>query len=130
LEKEPMESFIDNPDASYEQKQCLGKRTEVLNLAVTIRVGFIGGPVAHADRKKGDHRGCHVERGMSRFRKNPQASRQDSDNELAGCKEDGCKYGRCGDKPLFSSLLIHAFKPASGKFLSRANTLEFVIRHS
>ena len=55
-EEDPLDGLVDDPGAGDEEEHGLDEGGEVLDLAVAVGVGLVGGPVRDADGDEGDER--------------------------------------------------------------------------
>src|SRR5215510_9766903 len=81
-EKQPLKSFVDDPNAGKEQQAGFDKSGKVLDFAVTILVLGIGRLIGNSNRQE-RYNGCYqVQARMSGLGENSQASRAQANDDL------------------------------------------------
>ncbi len=102
LEKQPVDGFMNDPDAGREQQNGFEQRREILDLAMAIRVLTIGRARRHTDRKPGDTGSHQIQCGMGGFGQNTETARCEADDEFQTRQKDGSQYGTDRDEFLLA----------------------------
>ena len=88
-EEDPLDRLIDDPAAGDEKEDGLDEGGEILDLAVAVRMGFVGRAVRDADGDEGDERGDEVEPRMGGLGQDAERSAEEADDELHAGQAQG-----------------------------------------
>ena len=89
VKEQPLARFVNNPDASQQQKSGFEEGGEAFDFAVTILVVGVGRFVGNANREVGDYSGNQIEPRMRRLRQDAQAAGSRADHYLHQRDADG-----------------------------------------
>ena len=106
VEKEPVKRFVNNVQRGEEQERRLDECGEILELAMAIRMAFVGRFIRDAHREECDDRSKQVQARVQSFGEDAQASRADDEKSLQGNQQHGRADAQQCRSALFVCFLV------------------------
>ncbi len=99
VEEQPLDRFINDPDASQQQQTGFDEGGKILELAVPVLVIGVGRLVGNPHRKKSHQRRDQIQSGVRSFRQNSQRAGGDPDNNFQAGDHQSSQHRVPGNCP-------------------------------